>query len=735
MGPVSVCRVGAVGADPVHVFGGEAHDFDLRHRGWLGWLPLTLVGFAGPGVALAGDTWLTAPSGRSEGPGHVVAGDLVTAQDAAGEFIARGKRGLTTYTNRPGDVLPHRPLWASSVPVLVASDLAANVDRLRSAQAAFAECVDPVDQEWAVLDACQSSPSGDSPVERCCGRAVSDQQEEQLRLHLLLEAAVRIGVFDPAVAVSRKPWRVGRLPRGRSMVTKMNAPTDAHQAKVLDERQLVENSRMRRSGGLSHRLCQLHRLFRVSVAPPSVPASGTLVPASIPIVKLIPMAVQSSCARSRFGLWPLKSARNASSGRPASVAARLGPQPSRFSCACTRSASRRLAGPVGFLFIRVFPLVLDVPVAGWAVARRSHGPSTIPCSCRARALGRRRRSGTAAGRAPLGRRFPVSLHGGFSRSRSRDSWRTCVLVRFSLPVGDFSSGDLRVSGMLSASTAKFSGPGVFSVRNRRPSPLDTRCSRMTEVAESIDFLRERIAGLDRQRARLVRAIEALQDTSTPSVPPSPLPLDGASAPEDPPKLAARILGVLRKSGPLNRRQLLRAFEDTDVKAGTLDSAVYRLKDRGLVDKRGDRFGIAESEAAAAGVGAEAGASSPSDGFSGPVGVAVEHGAPQVLRDRRVVPVIVHRAPVAAVPPDRVPDDDNAVPLTVRVHEAVVTGVASTRRALVRHFGEQGIPKSAVDTALSGLRKRRKLKSAGRGKIVVVGSGASPGPADAESQGS
>ena len=90
---------------------------------------------------------------------------------------------------------------------------------------------------------------------------------------------------------------------------------------------------------------------------------------------------------------------------------------------------------------------------------------------------------------------------------------------------------------------------------------------------------------------------------------------------------------------MTRRQLLRAFEDTDVKAGTLDSAVYRLKDRGLVDKRGGRFGIAESEAAAAGAGAEAGASSPSDRFSAPVGVDVEHGAPQVLRDRRVVPLL------------------------------------------------------------------------------------------------
>ena len=516
------------------------------------------------------------------------------------------------------------------------------------------------------------------------------------------------------------------------MVMKMNAPRDAHQAKVLYERRWVEDPQMRRGGVLSHRLCEL-RAFPVSAAPPSAPGSGLLARVPTPIIISIPMALQISSARLMFGLWPLKSARNASSGRPASVAARLGPQPSRFSCACTRSASRRLAGPVGFLFIRVFPSVLDVVVVGRAVARRSHGPSTIPCRRRARALGRRQPSRNAAGRVALVRRVPVSLHGGTSRSRSRDCSQTCVPLRSCSPVVDFACGNLRASGTLVAPTAKFSGRGVFSVGIRRPSPLDTRCSRMTEVIESIAFLRERIAGLDRQRARLVRALEALQDESTPSGRASPLPLDGASAPEDPLSLATRIFGVLRKSGPLSRRQLLRAFEDTDVKAGTLDSAVYRLKERGLLDKRGDRFGIAESEAAAAGAAAETGASSASDRSSGPVGAAVEHGAPQVLGDRRVVPVGEDRARAGAVPPDRVPDENNAVPLTVRVHEAVVTGVAGTRRALVRHFGEQAIPESAVDTALSGLRRRGKLKSVGRGKIVVVGSGASPGPADAKSQ--
>ena len=201
MAHVSVYRVGAVGADPLHVFGGEAHDLDLRHGAWLGWLPLDLVEFAGPGVALARDRWLTVPSRRSEGLRYVVAGDLVTARDAAGELIARGEFGLTAYTNSPVDVSSDGSLWASSVAVLVADDLAVCVDRLRSAHAALAECVDGAEQERAVLDACQGSSSGDSPVQRRCGRAVRDLQEQQSRLHHLLEAVVRIGVFDPAVVL------------------------------------------------------------------------------------------------------------------------------------------------------------------------------------------------------------------------------------------------------------------------------------------------------------------------------------------------------------------------------------------------------------------------------------------------------------------------------------------------------------------------------------------------------
>ena len=212
MGPVSVYRVGAVGADPSYFFGGEARDVDLRHAEWLGWLPATLVEFAGPGVAVTDDRWLTAPAGRPERPRRSVVGDVVSPRDAARELIARRDSGLTAFTNCPGDVVSHGPVWASAAwrAVLVADDLAAHVDRLRTAYFAVVETLDGVQQEPAALDACRSSPVADSAARRRCGRAVRDLHEAQLRLHVLLDAAVRIKVFDP-VPVSGESRGVGRL--------------------------------------------------------------------------------------------------------------------------------------------------------------------------------------------------------------------------------------------------------------------------------------------------------------------------------------------------------------------------------------------------------------------------------------------------------------------------------------------------------------------------------------------
>ena len=208
MGPVSVYRVGAVGANPSYFFGAEARGSDLGHAEWLGWLPLTLVEFAGPGVAVTDDTWLTAPAGRPERPRRPAVGDVVSPRDAAGELIARRDSGLTAFTNCPGEVVSDGLLWASSVAVSVADDLAANIDRLRTAYFAVVETLGGVDQERAALDACQSSAAPDSLLRRRCGRAVRDLHEAQLRLHVLIDAAVRIRVFDP-VAFSREPRSSG----------------------------------------------------------------------------------------------------------------------------------------------------------------------------------------------------------------------------------------------------------------------------------------------------------------------------------------------------------------------------------------------------------------------------------------------------------------------------------------------------------------------------------------------
>ena len=65
MEPVSVYRVCAGGADgPSYSFGGELPDADFPRAVWLGWLPLVLLDFEAPCVALPGDAWLTAPQAR-----------------------------------------------------------------------------------------------------------------------------------------------------------------------------------------------------------------------------------------------------------------------------------------------------------------------------------------------------------------------------------------------------------------------------------------------------------------------------------------------------------------------------------------------------------------------------------------------------------------------------------------------------------------------------------------------
>ena len=160
---------------------------------------MTTVDFAGPDLAVADDQWLTAHPGRSEG-GRVRPGDLVSAIDAARELLARRASGLAAYTQRPGDVAVGGRLWASSVAVSVADDLSAQLNRLRAVHETLVECLGEVDREREIRGGGQCATPSDSLVRQRYARVVRDLEEHHIRVHLVLEAALRIGVFSPAAA-------------------------------------------------------------------------------------------------------------------------------------------------------------------------------------------------------------------------------------------------------------------------------------------------------------------------------------------------------------------------------------------------------------------------------------------------------------------------------------------------------------------------------------------------------
>ena len=198
MDAVSVYRVDAAGADPSCFFGPEARGGDLLRAEWLGWLPLSLVDFAGPGVAEAGDAWLTAPSGGSRAPRPVVPGDVVTVDDAAAELAARRECGIEAFTHRFPPLSADGSLSRRSLALVVAEDLADRLARVRAACAAVGEAAGAVEPGPMLPGEGDVPVSSDAPAHRSRGRALRDLQDAQHCLHRLLHAAVRLGTFDPA---------------------------------------------------------------------------------------------------------------------------------------------------------------------------------------------------------------------------------------------------------------------------------------------------------------------------------------------------------------------------------------------------------------------------------------------------------------------------------------------------------------------------------------------------------
>ena len=255
---------------------------------------------------------------------------------------------------------------------------------------------------------------------------------------------------------------------------------------------------------------------------------------------------------------------------------------------------------------------------------------------------------------------------------------------------------------------------------------------LASVREKLAVLDRRLAEIERQRgdvlsqhARLTAALSVLEEHADPSD-----DADPSSEVPDPPSLSARVLDALRSSAR-TRADLLGLFRPSGIPEATLDSALSRLKKRGLIDRRGRQIiSLVPTPSAASspsGVVASGGLDVGPRGASlEPAIVDTETVSPPGERSPGPVPVERH------APADQVGE---ATSIRARVRDAVATSAASTRAALVKHLGAQGIRAGAVDNALSGLKRRGVLKRRKDGVHVVVPGADVATPSAAASQGS
>ena len=229
----------------------------------------------------------------------------------------------------------------------------------------------------------------------------------------------------------------------------------------------------------------------------------------------------------------------------------------------------------------------------------------------------------------------------------------------------------------------------------------------TTTTMTAEFVREQVADLDReredldrkraandqQRAVLREVLRVLERESPAVLPPgsgSASLAVGTTSPEGSPLLVDQVLELLRASGPLARRPLVGAF--SGIKAGTVDSAVYRLIRRGRVEKRGSLFAVAQSQLPAPGSGDEVLGSrsstplSQSDRSSAPIDHGLEGPEVHAPADGGAVASPEAGALGAA---DVVPDGDDPGFIRARVFAALADGRPRARPDLVRRFFGRG----------------------------------------------
>ena len=251
---------------------------------------------------------------------------------------------------------------------------------------------------------------------------------------------------------------------------------------------------------------------------------------------------------------------------------------------------------------------------------------------------------------------------------------------------------------------------------------------LASVRTELAVVDRRLAEIERQRdevlshhARLTAALSVLEEHADPHA-------DAALSSEvpDPPPLSARVLDALGSSAR-TRAHLIRLFRPLGIPEATLDSTLSRLRKRGLIQRRGRQIIRL--------VPTPSSASSPSRvvASGGPdVDPRSADSEPAALGTATVVRLV---GPMPVPRPAPADEAGDATSIRARVRDAVATSAASTRAALVKHLGAQGIPDVAVDSALSGLRKRGVLERRADGVHVVVAGADATSPSPDASQGS
>ena len=206
--------------------------------------------------------------------------------------------------------------------------------------------------------------------------------------------------------------------------------------------------------------------------------------------------------------------------------------------------------------------------------------------------------------------------------------------------------------------------------------------------------------LDRQLSGLRDTISRLEDAIRSLALPGPAKTDS---------LAARLVDTIEATGS-RRRDLLRVLRPEGFKDAAIDSALTRLKDRGVIRREGALVFRVEPPSEADPASKLIDPSRPSAVVAGGTPVSVDSASPEPVS-----------APVSAGSSGSAPVGGAADHRTMRerVREVVATSGATTRQNLVAHFEAQGVRASSVDAAVAGLCKSGVLRRGSVGAVALV----------------